>query len=102
MAVFFTLLSYHTVLPVSPPEVHRESTAVFFLKFFSKNFELKKMCIPLAGVPGSPFAAGWAVPVSVAVEPAGKFWRAETYHQNYYFMQGKTPYCHRPVKRFGE
>ena len=38
--------------------------------------------------------------VATRVEPAGKFWRAETYHQNYYFMQGKKPYCHRPVKRF--
>jgi peptide methionine sulfoxide reductase msrA/msrB len=38
--------------------------------------------------------------VATRVEPAAKFWRAETYHQNYYFMQGKTPYCHKPVKRF--
>ena len=38
--------------------------------------------------------------VATRVAPAGKFWRAETYHQDYYFVQGKTPYCHRPVKRF--
>ena len=38
--------------------------------------------------------------VVTRVEPAGKFWRAEMYHQDYYFIHGKTPYCHRPVKRF--
>jgi len=38
--------------------------------------------------------------VATRVEPAAKFWRAETYHQDYYFVHGKTPYCHRPVKRF--
>jgi len=38
--------------------------------------------------------------VVTRVEPAGKFWRAETYHQDYYFVHGKTPYCHRPVDRF--
>ena len=38
--------------------------------------------------------------VVTRVEPASHFWRAETYHQDYYFVHGKTPYCHRPVKRF--
>jgi peptide methionine sulfoxide reductase msrA/msrB len=38
--------------------------------------------------------------VVTRLEPAARFWRAESYHQDYYFVQGKTPYCHRPVKRF--
>lgn len=38
--------------------------------------------------------------VATRLEPASKFWRAETYHQDYYFVHGKTPYCHKPVKRF--
>lgn len=38
--------------------------------------------------------------VATRLEPASQFWRAETYHQDYYFVHGKTPYCHRPVKRF--
>jgi peptide methionine sulfoxide reductase msrA/msrB len=40
--------------------------------------------------------------VVTRLEPAGPFWRAETYHQDYYFVHGKTPYCHRPVDRFSQ
>ncbi len=38
--------------------------------------------------------------VATRVEPAGRFWRAELYHQDYYFVRGQAPYCHSRVRRF--
>ena len=34
------------------------------------------------------------------VTPAGPFWRAEAYHQDYYDKAGKKPVCHVYQKRF--
>lgn len=45
-------------------------------------------------------ARGYAV--VTAVRPADRFWKAEGYHQDYYASNGKTPYCHARVKRFGD
>jgi peptide methionine sulfoxide reductase msrA/msrB len=38
--------------------------------------------------------------VVTEVRKAGKFWKAEDYHQDYYEKNGHTPYCHGYVKRF--
>ncbi|MFO7936887.1 MAG: bifunctional methionine sulfoxide reductase B/A protein [Kiritimatiellia bacterium] len=38
--------------------------------------------------------------VATELRPASVFYRAELYHQDYYFNKGQTPYCHRPVNRF--
>jgi len=38
--------------------------------------------------------------VATEVTQAGKFWRAEEYHQDYYERKGGTPYCHSYQKRF--
>lgn len=39
-------------------------------------------------------------PVVTRVTRACEFWPAEEYHRRYYKRTGKTPYCHRCVKRF--
>jgi peptide methionine sulfoxide reductase MsrA len=38
--------------------------------------------------------------VVTKVTPAGKFWVAEEYHQNYCQVHGIEPECHMRVKRF--
>lgn len=38
--------------------------------------------------------------VATTVTPAGTFWPAEDYHQDYYQKKGTTPYCHSYTKRF--
>ena len=34
-------------------------------------------------------------PIATAIEPAGTFWRAEEYHQQYFEKKGIIPPCHR-------
>jgi len=38
--------------------------------------------------------------VATAITKATEFYTAEAYHQDYYFNNGKVPYCHAYTKRF--
>lgn len=38
--------------------------------------------------------------IATELAPAGTFWEAEKYHQNYYLNNGEQPYCHSYKKRF--
>jgi peptide-methionine (S)-S-oxide reductase len=43
---------------------------------------------------GLTLSKAFARPIATQIEPAPKFWRAEEYHQKYYQLRGKKPYCH--------
>jgi peptide methionine sulfoxide reductase msrA/msrB len=62
---------------------------------FYTSDEQKKTAERLIGI-----LMGKGYNVVTQVAPAGTFWPAEEYHQDYYAKSGKQPYCHARVNRF--
>jgi peptide methionine sulfoxide reductase msrA/msrB len=64
-------------------------------EIFYMNDEQKKIADRNIGI-----LKGKGQKVATAVTKASEFYEAEGYHQDYYFKNGKMPYCHAYTKRF--
>ena len=64
-------------------------------EIFYMNDEQKQLAVKYIGILKSK-----GLRVATAITEASEFWDAEDYHQDYYFKNGKTPYCHGYTKRF--
>ncbi len=62
---------------------------------FCKNADEKKMVHKLIGILKTK-----GYKIATKVLPAGTFWNAEAYHQDYYDKNKHQPYCHRYKKKF--
>ena len=43
-------------------------------------------------------SGAWPNPVVTTIEPFKNFYAAENYHQNYYKLNGKAPYCQYVIR----
>ncbi len=64
-------------------------------EIFYMNEEQKKIADTNIGI-----LKGKGMRVATVVTKASEFYEAEDYHQDYYFRNGKIPYCHAYTKRF--
>jgi len=81
-----------------PTQVGRQGPDIgdqYRSEIFYKNAEQKKVADKLLGVLKSK-----GLKVATQVTKAAEFYPAEEYHQDYYFRNGKVPYCHAYTKRF--
>ncbi|MCK5840258.1 MAG: peptide-methionine (S)-S-oxide reductase MsrA [Bacteroidales bacterium] len=73
------------------PDVgHQYRSAIFY-----NNLKQKQIAKKLINI-----LKGKGYDVVTELNPAGKFWEAETYHQEYYEKLGGRPYCHFYSKKF--
>ena len=73
------------------PDVGEQYRSVVFYKNDAQKQDAEKLVSTLRD-------KGYKV--ATQIEPAGEFWKAEAYHQDYYAHKGSTPYCHAKVNRF--
>jgi peptide methionine sulfoxide reductase msrA/msrB len=91
MARLFFEIHDPTQVDRQGPDVGKQyRSAVFFL-----DAEQKQIAEKLIEILKSK-----GLEIATEVSPAGEFWPAEQYHQDYYQRKGGQPYCHRRVKRF--
>ncbi len=64
-------------------------------EIFYKNDQQKRLAEKYLGILKEK-----GLKVATKVTKASEFYPAEEYHQDYYFRNGKLPYCHGYVKRF--
>ncbi|MEI8365989.1 MAG: bifunctional methionine sulfoxide reductase B/A protein [Parachlamydiaceae bacterium] len=72
-----------------PDHGEQYRSAIFYLTNNQKDTALKLKRI---------LAKHWDI--ATEIQPAGTFYPAEAYHQNYYTLKGSQPYCHVRVRRF--
>lgn len=97
------LTSYETLLKLfleihDPTQVGGQGPDVgdqYRSEIFYMNDEQKQLAVKYIGILKSK-----GLRVATAITEASEFWDAEDYHQDYYFKNGKTPYCHGYTKRF--
>mgnify|MGYP001212053895 CR=1 FL=1 len=81
-----------------PTQVGRQGPDIgdqYRSEIFYKNEEQKKLAEKYLGL-----LKAKGLKVATNVTKATEFYPAEEYHQDYYFRNGKVPYCHGYVSRF--
>jgi len=81
-----------------PTQVGRQGPDIgdqYRSEIFYKNEEQRKTALKYIGL-----LKDKGLRVATQVTKASEFYPAEEYHQDYYFRNGKMPYCHAYTKRF--
>ena len=91
LARFFFEIHDPTQVDGQGPDIGEQYLSAIFIN----NEQEKKIADKLIDILKSK---GYQVVTKVL--PAGTFWKAEEYHQNYYNKNKKKPYCHMYKKKF--
>ncbi len=90
--LFFETHDFTQINGQGPDIGHQYRSAIFYLNDKQKETAIKLVNILLEK----------GKKVATEITPAGRFWPAEEYHQQYYDKNGKRPYCHVYGKIFDD